>query len=253
MKTLIFILCLFLSIKCLAQNSDTVGKDTSKHFMIVDARPINKQDKPLIVVDGIIYNGDLKKINPKDILRVDVLKPPGATNIYGDRGEKGVILISTRFHKGTDTIKKSDTVFSKLPDSALYVIDGLISDKKLTGIAPQNILSIDILKKDKAAELFEGGFKNGVVIVVTKSSAIKSYQNRLGAFSQKYKEYLQKNQNDDKGLVYILNGIQLKRNSDETINILHKIHNEDIKTVGYSDNFIEGMKRGATIFITTRK
>ena len=252
MKILTFIFCFFLSLNALAQSGDTIRNDTSKHFMIVDARSITKRDKPLVVIDGTIYNGDLEKINPKDILRVDVLKPPGSTNIYGKQGANGVILITTKLHQNIDTIKKNDTI-STLPDSAVYVIDGEISDKKLNGIDPKNILSIDILKKDKAAELFEGGFRNGLVIVVTKSSAVKRYQKKLGTFSGKYREYLQKNQNDDKELIYILNGVQLKQNNNEAIGILYKIHIEDIKTVGYSDNFIEGMRRGATIFITTKQ
>ena len=87
MRILTILFYLFLSASTFAQSNDTAYKDTSKRLIIRDF--VIKPDKPLIVIDGIIYNGDLKKINPKDILRVDVLKPPGATNIYGDRAREG--------------------------------------------------------------------------------------------------------------------------------------------------------------------
>jgi hypothetical protein len=51
-----------------------------------------------------------------------------------------------------------------------------------------------------------------------------------------------------------LNGVPLeKKNNDEIIRTLYKISIENIKTVNYPNNFIERMKSGATIFITTKK
>lgn len=54
---------------------------------------------PLIVVDGIIFNGNLNDINPNDISSIEILKDASATSIYGSRGGNGVILITTK--KGT--------------------------------------------------------------------------------------------------------------------------------------------------------
>jgi TonB-dependent starch-binding outer membrane protein SusC len=49
---------------------------------------------PLIVVDGMIFNGDLSDINPSDIDKVDVMKDASSAAIYGSRGANGVILIT---------------------------------------------------------------------------------------------------------------------------------------------------------------
>jgi TonB-linked SusC/RagA family outer membrane protein len=51
---------------------------------------------PLIVLDGIIYRGNLSDINPADIASVDVLKDASATAIYGSQASNGVLLMTTK-------------------------------------------------------------------------------------------------------------------------------------------------------------
>jgi TonB-linked SusC/RagA family outer membrane protein len=51
---------------------------------------------PLIVVDGVIYNGDMASINPSDIESIDVLKDASAASIYGSRASNGVVAITTK-------------------------------------------------------------------------------------------------------------------------------------------------------------
>jgi TonB-dependent starch-binding outer membrane protein SusC len=50
---------------------------------------------PLIVLDGVIYNGDISDINPNDIERMDVLKDASSAAVYGSRATNGVIVITT--------------------------------------------------------------------------------------------------------------------------------------------------------------
>ena len=56
--------------------------------------------EPLFAIDGRTImtpvGSALMAINPKDVVRIDVLKDAGATAIYGSRGGNGVILITTR-------------------------------------------------------------------------------------------------------------------------------------------------------------
>ena len=51
---------------------------------------------PLIVLDGIIFNGRLNDINVSDIEYIDVLKDASAAAVYGSRSANGVIIITTR-------------------------------------------------------------------------------------------------------------------------------------------------------------
>ncbi|RAW01256.1 SusC/RagA family TonB-linked outer membrane protein [Pseudochryseolinea flava] len=62
---------------------------------------INAGTSPLIVVDGVIYYGDLADINPNDIDKVDVLKDASSAAVFGAKAASGVILITTK--KGTTT------------------------------------------------------------------------------------------------------------------------------------------------------
>ena len=51
---------------------------------------------PLVVVDGMIYYGDLADINPADIETFDILKDASSAAIYGSRASNGVIIITTK-------------------------------------------------------------------------------------------------------------------------------------------------------------
>lgn len=57
---------------------------------------IRSDDQPLIILDNFEYNGDLKNINPNDVLQVSVLKDAAAASIWGARAGNGVIVITTK-------------------------------------------------------------------------------------------------------------------------------------------------------------
>lgn len=51
---------------------------------------------PLIVLDGVIYEGALSDINPMDIASVDVLKDASSSAVYGAKAANGVVVVSTK-------------------------------------------------------------------------------------------------------------------------------------------------------------
>jgi TonB-linked SusC/RagA family outer membrane protein len=51
---------------------------------------------PLIVLDGMIFYGELSEINPDDIEQIDILKDASAAAIYGAKAASGVILVVTK-------------------------------------------------------------------------------------------------------------------------------------------------------------
>ena len=66
---------------------------------------------PLIVLDGMIFYGELSEINPDDIGQIDVLKDASAAAIYGSRAASGVIIITTKKGKlGKPTVNFSSNV-----------------------------------------------------------------------------------------------------------------------------------------------
>lgn len=70
------------------------GADQS--FLIRGSNSISASSRPLIVIDGIPYNGSISSINPNNIKSVSILKDVSAAAIYGSRGANGVILIHTK-------------------------------------------------------------------------------------------------------------------------------------------------------------
>lgn len=57
---------------------------------------LSANKSPLIVLDGIIFNGRLNDINVSDIEYIDVLKDASAAAVYGSRSANGVIIITTK-------------------------------------------------------------------------------------------------------------------------------------------------------------
>lgn len=52
--------------------------------------------KPLYIVDGMPYDGNLNQITPSDIESMTVLKDAAATSLYGSRAANGVVMITTK-------------------------------------------------------------------------------------------------------------------------------------------------------------
>jgi TonB-linked SusC/RagA family outer membrane protein len=57
---------------------------------------LSATDAPLIVLDGIIYNGSISDINISDVESIDILKDASAAAVYGSRSANGVMIITTK-------------------------------------------------------------------------------------------------------------------------------------------------------------
>jgi TonB-linked SusC/RagA family outer membrane protein len=73
---------------------DRPGENPS--VLIRGINSLSAGNSPLIVVDGIIYNGSLNDFNVNDIEKIDVLKDASAAAVYGSRSANGVIIITTK-------------------------------------------------------------------------------------------------------------------------------------------------------------
>ena len=215
MRLLTVLFCLSLALNAFSQSKNSTRVDSLNKFKLDS---IAKAKKPLIVIDGIIYTGDIHTIKPDDISRAYLLTTPGATNIYGPRAAGGAILITTRnYQEAYDRkhAKSSDPIV----DSVLVVIDGNVSDKeKLKDINPNDILDSEILKS-KDVDRHQN---KSTYTITTKQFAIQAYKNKFSTLCEEYKAYLKNHNNDDNGLMYIVDGnIYLRDN--KSIEMLYKI------------------------------
>lgn len=60
---------------------------------------ISGTQSPLVVLDGVIYRGQLVDLNVNDIESIDVLKDASSAAIYGSQAANGVVLITTKSGK----------------------------------------------------------------------------------------------------------------------------------------------------------
>ena len=81
---------------------------TNPSVLIRGQNSINGSNAPLIVLDGIIYLGNLVDINPDDVASVDILRDASSAAVYGSRAANGVIVITSKKGKS----EKPSIIFS---------------------------------------------------------------------------------------------------------------------------------------------
>jgi TonB-linked SusC/RagA family outer membrane protein len=87
---------------------DPKGSVDMAEVLIRGIKSLKASNTPLIVLDGMIYEGDLADISSFDIERIDVMKDASSAAVYGSRSSNGVISITTKKGKqGTPTISMS--------------------------------------------------------------------------------------------------------------------------------------------------
>lgn len=77
--------------------TDTKGNTS---LQVRGKNSIKAGTSPLIVLDGVIYPGEITDINPNDIEQVDVLKDASSAAVYGAKAASGVVLITTKKGRG---------------------------------------------------------------------------------------------------------------------------------------------------------
>ena len=83
-------------------SSQATGAGGGASLEIRGANSITAGTSPLIVLDGVIYNGALQDINPFDIATIDVLQDASSAAVYGSRAASGVIIVTTK--RGTSEV-----------------------------------------------------------------------------------------------------------------------------------------------------
>ena len=81
----------------LNNSSSQIG--SSLQITIRGVGSISSDTQPLIILDGMPYDGNLNTINSADIESMTVLKDAASNALYGARGANGVIMITTKSGK----------------------------------------------------------------------------------------------------------------------------------------------------------
>lgn len=122
----------------------------SKLFNLRGVATLSGNTKPLIVVDGFQYDGDINTLNPYEVESITLLKDAASASIYGAKSSNGVIVITTK--KG----KKGETVFR-------YTTNYSISDKTDLNYAMNRLNSSQLVDAQSVypkGVLSSGGYLN---------------------------------------------------------------------------------------------
>ena len=197
------------------------------------------RQNPLFILDGkeLSDSTSLASLNLNDIQSMEILNEEQAVKTYGNKGIKGVVIITSKIRSG-EPIRfiNSDHISNS---SLLFILDDIeIKERSLASINPDDIDQITILKEKQAIEPYGDKGKNGVVLITSKAKKHESLVIR-NSYPTKKQEPL-----------YILNDFEMKDG-------LKSINPNDIEQVlvlkakdaePYGDNGKNGV-----VLITTKK
>lgn len=127
-------------------------------------------DNLLYIVDGEkVAKEAIKKINPNDILAVNVLKSKASIEQYGEEGKDGVIIITTKSNPNKSEIEINEGVKKNI-EKRLIIIDGekMPKDFDLNIKDSTDIESVTVLKDEPAVDKYGEEGNNGVIIIKRK-------------------------------------------------------------------------------------
>jgi TonB-dependent SusC/RagA subfamily outer membrane receptor len=171
----------------------TSKKQGKKEIASADSEPVcddkliircnSDSDSPLVLIDNVeVTPSDLAKLQPSDIESFSILKDASATALYGDRGAKGVILVTSKAgrksNKDADGEPECDKIAPIIRSigpkdmvDPLILIDNVeATSSDLAKLQPSDIESFSILKDASATVSYGARGANGVVLVTSKAS-----------------------------------------------------------------------------------
>lgn len=96
------------------------GPQSEPSIIIRGISSVNAGTSPLIVLDGMPYDGYYSDINPADVESISVLKDAASTALYGARGANGVILITTKTAKRGQAVVSADARWGVNTDGRVH-------------------------------------------------------------------------------------------------------------------------------------
>jgi TonB-linked SusC/RagA family outer membrane protein len=178
---------------------NTAGSNSS--VRIRGENSLTASNNPLLVIDNVIYNGDVSDFNPNDIESIDILKDASSTAIYGARAANGVLLITTKKGRyGKPKFKFNTYTGFQFADKLIDVLDGPGFEQKIADYnvanPSANITLTDIEEANKA-----NGIQTDWIDRVTRTGIISNYQLDVSGGTEKINYYVSGALFDEEGIV----------------------------------------------------
>lgn len=169
---------------------------------------LSASNNPLIVLDGIIYNGVISDINPNDISSMEILKDASASAIYGSRAANGVILITSKRGTSEKPIIRFNTFvgFSE-PGYKIKTLTPERYVKKILDFRQEAGLESDPTKvasymQPNEAENYLAGITVDPWEIGTQNAGMQSYDISISGRSERTNYYMSAALSKEQGIMY---------------------------------------------------
>lgn len=172
--------------------STSAGADPN--IVVRGQNSISANTAPLIVLDGVIFNGSINEINMNDIATFDILKDASSAAIYGSRSANGVVMITTKRGKSEKPQINFNTYYGKQywtrrPD--MRKGDAYIQWRKDSrSITGQQDLSLPAILAPLELKAYNEGHQMDWYDAVTQDAPLQSYQLSISGRSKTTNYYV---------------------------------------------------------------
>ncbi|WP_085535993.1 TonB-dependent receptor [Massilibacteroides vaginae] len=185
-------------------------------------KSIKGSNDPLIVLDGIVFLGSLRDIDPNTIASYDVLKDATSAAAYGSRAANGVIIITTKKGKiGKPVISFNTSVGTQrwqqkpnLANAETYVRSVNVRQGLAEDADPMGWLNAS------PAENYQKGESVNWLDEISRNGLMQNYQVAIAGGSEKMTYYLSTSYTDQQGVIigddYSRMSLSAKINTDIT-------------------------------------
>ncbi|MHA4808427.1 TonB-dependent receptor [Flavitalea flava] len=172
----------------------STGAGADPSIVVRGQNSISAKTAPLIVLDGVIFNGSINEINMNDVASFDILKDASSAAIYGSRSANGVVMITTKRGRSEKPQINFTTFYGKQswtrkPDMRKgdAYIQWRKDSKSITG---QQDLTLPTILAPLELKAYNEGHQIDWFDEVTQSAPLQSYQLSISGRSKTTNYYV---------------------------------------------------------------
>ncbi|MFT3901900.1 MAG: TonB-dependent receptor [Niabella sp.] len=190
------------------------GQDPLSSLVIRGEKSIDPSggglNRPLIVVDDIIFNGTINQINMQDVASINILKDASSAAIYGSRSANGVIIITTKKGKSGKPVFNINSSYgmqswSRKPEMQMD-IDKLLKNRWDYFINAGRIpvgteFNHTLILTTQELEAYEKGITTNWLEEITQKAPVGNHNISVSGSGQNINYYLSGGLLDQKGVI----------------------------------------------------
>lgn len=177
-------------------------------ILIRGQNSLSASNNPLIVLDGIIFNGSLSDISPDDIQSINILKDASAASIYGSRAANGVILVTSRKGTSEKPVIKFSTLYGisddphqiKLLSPERYLQRAI--DYRIQAGMPADPADVASYLQTSEAENYQKGIVHNPWKMASQDANLSSSHLSISGRSKFTNYYISADLTNEKGIIF---------------------------------------------------